>query len=190
MPYAPPQVTATLIPPLLASAMIGPGMPKLALGIATGLAIWVPKIKITTVDAGTAGVGEGAPVPILVPQQLLYANILLGMRFQKILGPLAPVYAVGLSTGLSLAFLQMLTSTQHPTVGTGAAVAKFGAPPAALDLRKGFSVVGLVGDGVNKKSKALGQALDRTFSSLVLPVPIVGPPSPSPSSGSGFGSII
>jgi hypothetical protein len=190
MPYAPPTIVTILTPALISAGMIGQGVPKYSLGVATGVSNWLRAIKVTTIDGGTAGVGKGAPTPLIVPQPLLYANILRGMATNNLLGIMAPVFAVGLSTGLSTSFLQAFTSTTHPSVGTGAAVASFRAPPAYPHLERGFKAVGMVGDGPTKKARALGQALDTTFASLVLPVAIAGPPSPSPSSGSGTGNLI
>lgn len=190
MPYAPPSIVTVLTPPLLASGMIGPGLPKYSLGVATGVSNWLRSITVSTIDTGTAGAGKGVPTPLIVPQPLLYTNILLGMGAFGILGLMAPVFAVGLSTGLSAAFLQALTNTAHPSVGTGAGVATFRAPPAYPVLELGFKIAGLVGDGPTKKALALGKALDTTFASLVLPVAIAGPPSPSPSAGSGTGNLI
>jgi hypothetical protein len=190
MPVTVPGIMGALIPNLVSVAMIGTGVPQYCKGVALGVTKWIPQVKVQTVDVGTAGAGKSAPTPIIVPQPLLYANVLLGMTSQGLAGVFMPVFAVGLTNGLVLSFIQMVISTNHPSVGTGGGVAKFSAPPAASAMIQGFKEAGLKGDGSIKKAKAVATALDKTFAILVLPVVIVGPPSPAPGAGSGFGSIV
>jgi hypothetical protein len=190
MPVTVPGIMGAVLPNLVSVAMIGTGTPKYSKGVALGVSYWIPKVKVNTVDVGTAGAGKNVPLPLVVPPQLLYANILVGMTANGLAGILMPVFALGLANGLAMAFAQMLVSTNHPTVGVGAGVAKFSGPPAYSSILQGFKDAGMDGDKLPKKAKALGMALDVTFASLLLPVAIVGPPSISPGGGSGFGSII
>jgi hypothetical protein len=179
-----------LIPNLISVGMIGTGLPKYARGVALGLQQWIPKVRVNTIDTGTAGAGKNVPLPLVVPQPVLYLNLVAGMTAQKQIGVLMPAMAAGLANGLVICFAQTLVSTTHPSVGTGGGVAKFSAPPAAQSMISGFAQAGMVGDQATKKAKAIGGALDRTFAILVMPIAIVGPPSPAPSAGSGFGSLI
>lgn len=190
MPVTIPGMMGVLIPNLVSSGMIGTGVPKYAQAIATGLSIWVPQVKILTVDTGTLGVGLGVPVPLIVPVPVLYANLVSSMIAQGLAGPLMPALMAGLATGLASSFGQMVTQTNHPTVGLGGGVATFRATPATPSMLLGFSSVGMSGSGPTKKARALGSALDRIFASLIMPVGIVGPPSIAPSGGAGFGNIV
>jgi hypothetical protein len=190
MPATVPGFMGALIPNLLSVAMIGTGLPKYARGVAAGLQQWIPKIRINTVDTGTLGAGKSVPLPLIVPQPILYANLIAGMIAQKQVGVLMPPLALGLANGLVLCFAQTLINTTNPSVGVGAGVAKFSAPPAAQSMILGFQQAGMVGDQATKKAKAIATGLDRTFAILVMPFAIVGPPSPAPSAGSGFGGLL
>lgn len=190
MPATTPGFMGALIPNLISAAMIGTGLPKYARGVALGLQQWIPRIRINTVDTGTLGAGKSTPLPIIVPQPLLYANLIAGMVAQKQVGVLMPVFAAGLANGLVLCFAQNLINTTHPSVGAGVGVAKFSAPPAAKSMISGFQQAGMTGDQATKKAKAVAMGLDLTFAILVLPVVIVGPPSLAPSAGTGFGGLI
>lgn len=189
MPLTPVSVAAIMLPNLAAASFIGVGTPKLARAIGIGLSTWTPKISISTIDAGTGGAGKGVPVPILLASPVVQANLYAGFTGQKILGLLAPLFITGLTNGLTQTYLTALTNTVHVGVGVGSGVATFKAPPAFGDLKIGFNAVGATGDGATKFCRALAQALESTFSTLVLPQPIVGPPSPSAASGRGSGSI-
>lgn len=190
MPATVPGFMGALIPNLVSTGMIGTGIPKYARGVALGLQQWVPKIRVTTIDTGTVGAGKNVPLPIIVPQPILYANLIAGMVSQKLTGVLMPPFILGLANGLVLCFAQTLISTTHPSVGIGAGVAKFSAIPAAQSMISGFAQAGMVGNQAVKKAKALATGLDRTFAILVMPIVIAGSPSPFPSAGSGFGSLI
>lgn len=190
MPVTSPGIMGVLIPNLASMAMIGSEVPRYARGVANGLVKWVPQIKVQTVDVGTAGAGKSAPTPVVVPQPMLYGNIVAGMSANGLAGMLMPAFSTGLANGLVLAFAQMLISTNHVGVGSGGGVAKFLAPPATPAIIQGFQEAGMVGDGPVRKAAALGMALTNTFAILVLPVAIVGPSSPAPGSGTGFGNIV
>ena len=190
MPIALPAISGVLTSNLFAAALIGTDTPRLASGIANGVVFWVPTIQVTTVDAGSAGVGTGVPLPWLVPQPLLLALLTANIPPAGFTGLFAPSLIIGLANGLATAFLSMLVSTTHPTVGTGAAVAKFASPPAAGPMNAGFKAAGLVGDAAPRLATAIGLALDSTIASLVIPMVVVGSASPSPSTGTGTGKII
>lgn len=190
MPVTVPGIMGSLMPNLASVAVIGIGMPKYARGVALGLTEWVPQIRVNTIDTGTAGSGKNVPLPLFVPTPILYANLLAGMAAQKLIGVVTPAFIMGLTNGLALAFGQMLVNTFHPSVAVGGGVAKFTAPPAARSMISGFQRAGLKGPTATKKARALGQGLDMTFASLVLPVVIVGPSSPFPGAGSGSGGIL
>jgi hypothetical protein len=181
---------ATLVPNLVVSSMLGVGVPKFAWGLGLGLSTWTPTILIGTTDVGTAGVGKGVPIPIVIPQPLLYGNLLAGMVAQGLVGVSAPAFILGLTNGLVLLYAQALTNTAHMGVGTGAGVATFRPPPAFPSIQAGFAAVGMVGVVDAKFARALSQGLERTFRLLVLPQPIVGPTTPTGASGRGFGSIL
>lgn len=190
MPVAVPGIMGVMIPNLISVAMIGTGVPQYCRGVALGLVKWVPTIQVNTLDTGTLGVGKNIPTPIIAPNPLVYSGVLAGMTANGLLGPLSPVFALGLSNGLVLSFAQMLINTIHPSVGVGAGVARFSAPPATPFMIAGFTEAGMKGLATVKKARAVAMAVDITFASLVLPVAIVGPPSPSPGAGAGTGKIL
>ena len=189
MPLSAPTLSATVTAGLLSGGLIGPAVPKLGSGIGQGIFLWVQKLRVITVDAGVIGSGKGLG-PLLIPQPLILTNLLLSYAANSHLGVMAPLEAFGIANGLSVGFGQGLISTMHPSVGTGAAVARITGPPAFPSLMQGFSSVGLTGSGVPNKANAISLALTMTLQTLVLPIAIVGASGPSSSSGSGFGSII
>jgi hypothetical protein len=190
MPVALPAIVGTLIPNLVSTGCLGTDVPKLCSGIGGGLVRWVPIVKVSTVDAGTAGAGSNVPTPVVAPQPLLLTNLLTAMASMGLLGIFVPSFVAGLSNGLSVAFLAMLVKTTHPGVGTGAGVGKYVPPPATPMMISGFASAGIVGDSAVRLATAIGMALTTTFASLVVPVAIVGSASPSPASGTGAGSIV
>ena len=190
MPVAPPAIIGAIVPSLFSAAIVGQDVPKYASGVASGLVQWVPLVKVSTTDTGSAGVGSNVPLPVTVVQPVLYANLITGMTSQGLVGPFMPLFCLGLANGLVASFAQMLVKTTHPSVGTGGGVARFNAPPAALSVIRGFTSVGMIGPSAVQKATALGIALDRTFASLVLPVVIVGSASPVGAAGVGFGNIV
>lgn len=170
--------------------MLGVGVPKFVWGLGIGLSTWTPTILINTTDVGTAGAGKGVPIPIVIPQPLLYGNLLAGMVAEGLMGVLAPAFILGLTNGLVLLYAQALTNTVHVGVAVGGGVATFRPPPAFASIQAGFAAVGMVGVADAKLARALSQGLERTFRSLVLPQPIVGPPTPTGASGRGAGFIL
>jgi len=190
MPVTPPGIIGAVVPNLAAVSFIGTDVPKYANAVAQGLVKWIPLIKVSTVDGGTAGAGTNVPLPLSIPTPVIYANLLAGMAAQGFKGPFMPLFCSGLANGLTAAFFQMLVKTNHPVVGVGSGIARFTAPPAALSIISGFAAAGLNGPSTAQAARALATGLDRTFASLVLPVVIVGTPSPTGASGVGFGGIL
>lgn len=189
MPITTTGVTGILLPSLLSTGFLGTDLPKLSRGVASGVVRWANLVKVSTVDAGSAGTGSGQ-IPVLVPYPLLFGNITAGFASNQLIGIFAPLFITGLTNGLVNSFLQGLVKTTHAGVGTGAGVASFRGPPAQASLSAGFRSAGMNGDATDRLARALGQALDRTFASLVIPVPIVGTASPSAATGKGSGKII
>jgi hypothetical protein len=189
MPLVAPALSATITAAIFAGGLIGPAVPKLGSGIGQGIALWVKQLKVTTLDAGAVGVGKGL-APLIIPQPLIMVNLLIAYAENGQLGVMAPLEASGIANGLFTGFAQGVISTTHPSVGSGAAVARIVGPPAFSSLMQGFLSVGITGQGASKKANAISMALNVVIQTLVLPVAIVGAPGPSPSSGSGSGSII
>lgn len=190
MPVTTAQAISTLVPALAGTSMVGFGVPKFVRGLGIGLSTWTPTIIINSTDVGTAGSGKGAPVPITIPQPLLYGNLFTGMSGQGLIGVMRPAFLLGLSQGLVVLYAQCVTSTAHVGVAVGAGVATFRPPPALPFIQAGFAAVGMVGEGGIKMARALSQGLERTFRSLALAQPIVGPASPTGASGRGIGKIL
>lgn len=190
MPVTPGGVTGIVAPNLAATGNIGMGMPQLATGVGIGVSTWTAQIQVVTVDTGTLGVGAGGPLPVIVPPPALLGAMLAGFASFGLLGIMSPLLATGLANGIGLAYLQGLVQTIHPAVGTGAAVAKFVAPPATPTIIGGLASAGMTGPSVAQLGGAIGMALDTVFAALVMPLPIVGAPSPSGGGGAGTGKII
>lgn len=190
MPVYIPAIVGVLVPNMVATGNLGTQVPQLATGIATGLQYWIPSITVVTTDQGSLGVGSGGPLPLVVPQPVLYANLMIGVAANGLFGIMAPALFLGMANGLVLAFAQMLVKTTHPGVGVGNAIAKFIPPACTPQMLAGFASAGMKGDQVARVANAIGLGLDITFNSLVLPVPIVGSASPSGGAGAGVGNII
>jgi len=189
MPLVAPVLSATITGAIFAGGLIGPAVPQLGSGIGQGIALWVQKLKVVTVDAGVVGAGKGL-APLIIPQPLIMTNLLIAYAANGQLGVMAPLEAVAIANGLFIGFSQGVISTTHPSVGAGAAIARITGPPAFSSLMQGFSSAGITGQGASKKANAISLALSLAIQTLVLPVAIVGAGGPSPSSGTGQGSII
>lgn len=189
MPITIPGVAGPVGASITATGNIGVGAPQLAAGITTGVVLWTPQIVVMTVDAGTAGVGSGGPIPVVIPGSIVGAMI-SGFAAFQLLGVQSQLLATGIANGLILAYAQGLIRTTHPGVGLGAGVATFRAPAAGPSMIAGFKSAGMLGSSLERMALAVGQALDVTFANLVIPVPIVGPTSPTGASGVGVGNII
>lgn len=189
MPVTPAGVAGLVAPSLAAAGMVGTDAPRIAAGIGVGVSTWVASISVVTADVGTAGVGSGGPIPVVIPGTLL-GNMQTGFGSAGLAGMFSPGFSAGLASGLTQAFLQGLVKTAHAGVGSGSGVAKFVAPPATGPIAAGLTSAGIAGIFQAQLSAAVGLALDLTFATLVLPIPIVGTASPTAASGTGFGKIV
>jgi hypothetical protein len=189
MPLTPSTLAAPILLNLVGTAHLGIATPVLALGVATGITLWMPTVQVISVDTGTLGVGAGV-VPILIVPSVLITNLTIGFKTFGLLGGMAPLTITGLGLGISTGMLLGLATTIHPTVGLGAGVCTFRAPPAAPMMIAGMTNAGMTGPSVAQLGSAIGMALDLTFATLVLPTPIVGPPSILPGAGAGTGTIV
>lgn len=189
MPLTAPTLTTVFTSSLISSGMLGTAVPKFASGVALGISLWVQKLSVTTFDVGLVGVGTGL-LPFLFPQPIFLSSLLGTFVTNGLTGPMAPLKATGLANGISLGLAQGIVTTNHPTVGSGAAVARVSGPLAFSSLMQGFSSVGITGSGASREANAISIALRITLQSLVLSVPIIGAGGLSPSSGIGSGKII
>jgi len=189
MPLTPPGLIGPILSNLVSTGHIGIATPQLAAGVAAGVMYWSPLVTVISVGAGTLGVGVGI-IPFVVPPPLLLGSMAIGFASSALIGIFSPLTIVGLSTGLALGLIQGLVLTIHPTVGLGAGVCKFVAPPAGPLMLAGFASVGLIGLSAIQLANAIGMALDLTLLALVLPTPILGPPSILPGAGVGIGKLV
>jgi hypothetical protein len=189
MPYYPPVMAPILTTNLVATGMLGLGVPKYAMGIANGVALWLPQIVVATVDTGSLGVGTGV-VPFALPQPLLLAMLTESFIAMGMFGVMAPLKILGLANGLASTLPSALIKTQHPSVGTGTAVASFTSPPPMLSIQAGFAQAGLIGSSVPKVAMAIGLGLQKALLAFKAPVPIIGSASPAGSGGVGTGKIV
>lgn len=181
MPLSPVGLTAVLVPALISAGQLGIAVPQFALGVSTGVVTTTSASLVVSLNAGTAGPGVSA-IPLIVPQPLLLAQLLVGFAATGQVGPMAPLLALGLANGLSLGFLQGLVTMVQP-VGVGAGVAKVIAAAAIPSMIGGFASAGMAGPGSVKMATAIGIALTNLFNTYAFPVPIAGPPSIVPLAG-------
>jgi len=174
---------------LVATGMLGLGVPKYAMGIANGVALWLPQIIVSTIDAGSLGVGTGI-LPFVIPQPLLLAVLTESFISTGLFGVMAPLKILGLANGLAATLPTAFIKTQHPSVGTGTAVASFTSPPPMPAIQAGFAQAGLVGSSIPKVALAIGLGLQRALVAFKAPVPIIGSASPAGSGGIGTGKIV
>lgn len=190
MPISVRGQTIVLVPSVVSVGMIGTDVPRLCRGLANGYTTYLRKIVVKTTDAGTAGAGKGAPIPVLIPPPVWIFNLLRGFSQNDLLGIYAPIFITGLSNGLSLATAQAVTNTSHPSVGVGAGVPSIRPPPAFSDIKLGFTKAGMEGPNLVKFSRAIAYGIETSLRTFIVPIPIAGPPSPSGASGRGTGKLI
>lgn len=181
-------LTAT-IAASLATPFKGVAIPQFALGVSSGLMLWLPQLVVQTVDTGTLGVGSGV-APFALPSIYLTEVLLQSYAENNQIGPQAPIEATALGQGLALALAQGVMTTTHPSVGVGTGVARVYGPPAFPSLMQGFAVAGLVGQGAGSKANAISTALVKALAAFTSPIPIVGPSSPTVGGGTGIGRIL
>lgn len=189
MAFVPAAATLSIAAGLVGAAHLGPGVGKLAAGIAAGCTAWFQVLPVKTVDTGLVGAGTGT-IPLIVPAPLLQGGLAAGFAGMQILGPMAPLTILGLSVGITTAFAQANVVTSHPGVGQGTCVVSFGTSTAVGPMIAGFASFGLVTPGSVKMATAIGIGLDTTFASFTTVSPIVGAPGSSAASGVGFGAVI
>ena len=188
MPLVPPAMAASIYPSLLGVGCLGIGTPKLALGVALGLAAWSRAVRVPITAAGVVGTGIVA-MPLLVPSPLLLPALLGAFTSAGMLGIFTPVFAVGLSQGIAAALLPGIITAAVPGVGSGAGVATFRGTAVPFMIQ-GFASAGLVGPGAVKEARAIGQGLDTFFAGFSMPVIVVGPSGPGPGAATVTGQIL
>ena len=189
MPITLPGMLGTILPAITAAGMIGTAAVQLATGVASGIILWNPTIKIISVDVGTLGAGAGTG-PVIVPPPALLAALITCMAGSGIIGTMSIPLATGLSLGIATGYAQGLVVTINTGVGVGSGVAKFIPPPAVPQMIAGFASAGLTGISSVQLATAIGLALPIAFAPLVTTVVIVGAASPLPGAGAGIGQIV
>ena len=190
MPLTQVGLTGTLAGALASTGHVGPSVPQLATGVASGVVTFITSsLKAVTVDTGTVGNGNGA-LPLLVPTPLLIGSLTGGFTAQAIMGAFAPQTILGLSNGLTTGLAQGVITTIHPSVGTGSGVVHLVGASAVPSMIAGFASAGLTGPASVRLATAVGLGHDTTFAAFVTVTPIVGGAGPAPSSGAGFGTVV
>jgi hypothetical protein len=191
MPLNPSALTPLIAVNLISTLQIGTGMPKLALGIATGVCTFFGTFaKVTSIDTGSLGAGN-TTAPLIVPPPLLYSSILVGYASMGILGPMAPLNALGVANGIAAGLAALaIVQVVHPGIGLGTGLMRVVGSSAVPAMIAGFATVQMVNDGSIKLASAIGIGLDIVFQSFVMPIPIVGSASPAGGAGVGFGFVI
>jgi len=175
---------------LASTGHLGLGMPKLAMAVGLGVSTWAQKAVVNVTAAGAVGVGVAGPLPLLVPQPLLLANIQIGFLSAGLMGFFSPLTVMGLANGLAQALPLGLILASVMGVGSGAGVALIKGPPAQAGFQEAFASFDMTGEGPTKLALALGLAFDQTFAAFIIPIPVVGPVGPAPGAGTGVGKIV
>lgn len=191
MPLNPGALTPIITVQLFAAGNIGSGAPKLAAGLANGVCGYFGlSAKAVTIDNGTLGVGTSTG-PLNIPPPAMLTALLIGYAAQGLLGPMAPLNALGVANGLSIGLLSLsLAIIQHPGIGSGACIMRIVGSSAIPAFIAGYAAAGMVSPGSVKHATAVGIGFDTLFQSFIMPLPIVGPPTPSGGAGVGFGVIV
>jgi hypothetical protein len=189
MPILPISLTQTLVTSLAAVGDVGTGAPQFARGVANGVSTWAGKAMTFVTGAGTIGTGV-VSTPLVIPSQLLIANMLPSFARAGILGVMAQPTVVGLCNGLALGFSQGVIFATIPGVGSGAGVAKITGPLVVPEMVAGFAEAGVSGSFGSKLATAIGIGLQQAFAVFSMPVPIVGPSGSAPGSGAATGKIV
>jgi hypothetical protein len=188
MPLTPPGLAAPIATALAGTGHIGIQIPKIALGIATGIVFWAQAARVTIVGAGAAGAGT-VSFPAIVPAPALIPTILAGFAAHRVIGIRAPILATAIGTGVATGITsQSLILAAFPGVGSGTGTVKIlGNGPSALV--RGFLAVGLTGTQNTRLAKAVGFGVDKCFAALSMFVPVVGPAGSAPGAGTVVGKI-
>jgi len=189
MPVTVVQTVSIMVPSLAGVTFIGYKTPDWSRGLGVGLSTWTPTIVINTKDAGTAGAGKGTPMPITL-SPTLRSNLVSSFRGQGLIGTSMPIFVTALASGLRALYLQTVTNTIHTGVAVGTGVATFVPTAAVSHLVRGFTSVGMTGEGPTKMASAIASGLETTFRAMTLTQPIVGPANSSTAVGTGTGSIV
>jgi hypothetical protein len=189
--YTTPVATRLLTQSLKANGAQGSEVVKLAKGVALGVQAWLPKLRVQSLDSGTAGAGVGTG-PLVLPSRVLYQNLLVSFKQAGLAGEFSPNICMGLAQGLSGCFDTMTYQTAHPVVSSGVGVGTVQPPPGKVGvpaILQGLNGAGLTGQTVPQLAGAIEQGLRVSVNSLVFSIPIVGPTTPTAASGAGFGKV-
>lgn len=183
-------LSSSLLTTLPMAGMMGEAVPPLANGIAAGVVTWTRQVIISTRDVGKAGHGTGG-VPLRIPMPTLLSGLLLGFKAKGVVGDTVPKLALGIATGLAMAFAQGQIKTTHPLVGVGTATATFPHVSAVPSMITGFKSFNMKGEAAEKMAGAVGLGIDFAFSQFTIPaISIVGAHKGTSGSGGGTGKIV
>jgi hypothetical protein len=177
---------------LLANAQVGPSVGQLATGLALGLTQYMSAgVAVTSIDAGTLGVGTGIGPTIILTEGLLLPAMTASLAGHGIVGPVMPLQANAISLGISLALALAQVQTLNPLVGIGAGKLQLvpNGSGGAL-FAAAFKASGMMGTASANMGLAVGLGLDAVIASAIGVIAIVGPPNIVPSAGVGTGKVI
>ncbi len=190
-------ITVTITVPIFTSMLLAGGVhgvssSQLSLGIATGLQLYASSgLTVATIDTGLAGAGIGAGVGIIIPPPVLVGSMISAFASHGIAGIMSPSLATAIGTAMSQILAQANIVTTHPSVGTGAGVAKLipNPPSSQAAFLEGFLSSGIIGVMGPNLASAVAQGLDAALPSGVGAVIITGSASTAAASGVGTGLI-
>src|SRR5271157_2787297 len=182
MPIDPGTTTPIFIASLAANAQIGSSATQLASGLAFGLFQYTQSgMIVTSIDAGTLGVGIGIGPSVILAEPILLAALTASFIGHGIVGPIMPLQANAVALGVSASLALAIINTISPLVGLGAG--KLQLIPngtGGLIFTAAFKEAGLIGSSSMNMATAIGLALDAVMPSATGVIAIVGPPSIAP----------
>jgi hypothetical protein len=192
MALTPGSVTAIFLDTLEANAQIGPSVTQFATGLALGLLQYLQAgITVTSIDAGTLGVGQGICPTIVLSEGLLLPAMTASLAGHGIIGPMMPAQANAISLGISVSLVAAQVQLTNPLVGIG--VGKLQLIPNGSGgglFAAAFKTAGMMGTMSTNLGLAVGLGLDAVIASAIGVTALVGTPNIVASAGPGIGKIV
>jgi hypothetical protein len=167
---------------------------QFSLAVANGFCSYLLSSPIVnTLDVGTAGVGAGSGLGIIIPPPIFINAFQSTFAGKGINGEMRSslIRALAFSLSASLAFAQIITAHAGTGVGTGTIVNITPVPTMSISLMiQNFIGSGLLGVMSANLATAIAQGIDQALPSAKGQIIIVGPSSPFPGGGLGSGRIL
>jgi len=193
MPISLPTFVSSFETSLRSSGLNGSMISQMSTALGSGMAsIMATSVQVSTVDAGTSGVGTGYMVGIITTKKTDYTQMVSNLHSNGVSGSYANNLANALSDGVLKNLLSCAVSTTHPIVGSGSGTVKFTMNPlqALPILQQSMASSGINGESSMKIANAFVFSLSSILSLTSMIIPIVGPTGGVSFTGIGSGKIV